>query len=71
MYMVTIFRWISVKEDASVAIVDLHHGNALSRKPMKAEATLMNPKDNVIALRARTDGTAGHLVQVKLHSDRL
>ena len=49
-------KYISVKDQAAdgslhVVVVDMHNGNAVTKKPMKAEATLMNTVDNVIALK--------------------
>ncbi|CAE8654080.1 unnamed protein product, partial [Polarella glacialis] len=62
-------KYISVKDTAAdgtaqVIVVDMHNGNAVNRRPMKAEATLMNPIDNIIALKGVTEGQAGHFVQV-------
>eukprot|EP00425_Heterocapsa_triquetra_P012914 CAMPEP_0195155382 /NCGR_PEP_ID=MMETSP0448-20130528/184129_1 /TAXON_ID=66468 /ORGANISM="Heterocapsa triquestra, Strain CCMP 448" /LENGTH=1710 /DNA_ID=CAMNT_0040194169 /DNA_START=8 /DNA_END=5137 /DNA_ORIENTATION=+ len=62
-------RYISVKDTAAdgsaqVAVIDMHNGNAINRRPMKAEATLMNPIDNIIALKGVTEGQPGHFVQV-------
>eukprot|EP00971_Amphidinium_carterae_P296154 5882696-Amphidinium_carterae.1 len=30
----------------------MHANNAITKKPMTADATLMNPKENIIALKA-------------------
>uniref|UniRef100_A0A7S4QZJ1 Clathrin heavy chain n=1 Tax=Alexandrium monilatum TaxID=311494 RepID=A0A7S4QZJ1_9DINO len=62
-------KWLSVKDTAAdgssqVVVIDMHNGNAVSRKPMKAEASLMNPKDNIMALKASAEGQPGHFVQV-------
>jgi len=62
-------RWISVKDNAAdgtgqVVVIDMHNGNAVNRRPMKAEASLMNPADNIIALKGATEGQPGHFVQV-------
>jgi len=62
-------RYISVKDSApdgsgQVVVVDMHGGNAVSRRPMKAEASLMNPADNIMALKGVTEGQTGHFVQV-------
>ncbi|BAM41108.1 clathrin heavy chain [Theileria orientalis strain Shintoku] len=52
-------RYVSIKdqdgENLTVAIIDMYNGNAITRKPMKAEAAIMNPSDPVIALRAKLD----------------
>merc|ERR1719408_847604 len=42
----------------------MSNNNAISKRPMKAEATLMNPAENIIALKGSTEGTPGHFVQV-------
>jgi clathrin heavy chain len=62
-------RFVCVKDtdaggNSQVVMVDMHNGNAVSTKPMKAEAALMNPRDNVIALKAANDGGAGVNIQV-------
>ncbi|CAE8645522.1 unnamed protein product, partial [Polarella glacialis] len=62
-------KYISVKDTApdgtaQVVVIDMHNGNAVNKRPMKAEATLMNPSENIIALKAVTEGTPGHFVQV-------
>ena len=49
-------KYISVKDQAAdgslhVVVVDMHNNNAVTKKPMKAEATLMNTADNIIALK--------------------
>ena len=49
-------KYISVKDQAAdgslhVVVVDMHNNNAVTKKPMKAEATLMSTVDNVIALK--------------------
>eukprot|EP00929_Paragymnodinium_shiwhaense_P056354 TRINITY_DN2820_c0_g1_i2.p1 TRINITY_DN2820_c0_g1~~TRINITY_DN2820_c0_g1_i2.p1 ORF type:complete len:1724 (-),score=606.43 TRINITY_DN2820_c0_g1_i2:339-5510(-) len=62
-------RFISVKDTAAdgsgqVVVIDMHNGNAVNKRPMKAEASLMAPNDNIMALKGSTDGTPGHFVQV-------
>lgn len=62
-------RYISVKDtDAAgasqVVVIDMHNGNTVNKRPMKAEATLMNPAENIIALKGSQEGQAGHFVQV-------
>eukprot|EP00933_Yihiella_yeosuensis_P029628 TRINITY_DN23254_c0_g4_i1.p1 TRINITY_DN23254_c0_g4~~TRINITY_DN23254_c0_g4_i1.p1 ORF type:complete len:1717 (+),score=465.38 TRINITY_DN23254_c0_g4_i1:179-5329(+) len=62
-------RYLSVKDNApdgstNVVVFDMHNGNAMNKRPMKAEATLMNPAENIIALKAATEGQAGQFVQV-------
>ncbi|CDR98027.1 clathrin heavy chain, putative [Babesia bigemina] len=59
-------RFVCVRESEgaspSVAIIDLHKGGDVSRRPIKAEATIMHPNEFIIALKASVDG--GHFVQV-------
>jgi len=62
-------KYISVKDtgadgSSQVVVFDMHNNNAINKRPMKAEATLMNPRDNIIALKGSTDGTPGQFVQV-------
>jgi clathrin heavy chain len=62
-------RWISVKDQAAdgtaqVVVVDMQNGNAVTKRPMKAEASLMSPNDNIMALKGSTQGQPGHFVQV-------
>jgi len=62
-------KYICVKDAAAdgssqVVVVDMHNNNTVNRRPMKAEASLMNPADNIIALKGATEGQPGHFVQV-------
>lgn len=62
-------KYISVKDAAAdgagqVVVIDMHHNNLMTRRPMKAEASLMNPSDNIMALKGLTEGQSGHFVQV-------
>jgi clathrin heavy chain len=63
-------RFICVKDtdaagNSQVVTVDMHQGNTVSTKPMKAEAALMNVQDNIIALKAAAEGGgAGSFLQV-------
>mmetsp|Transcript_59562 Transcript_59562/g.174212 ORF Transcript_59562/g.174212 Transcript_59562/m.174212 type:complete len:1727 (+) Transcript_59562:54-5234(+) len=62
-------KYISVKDAApdgtgQVVVVDMHNGNSVSRRPMKAEASLMSPVDNVMALKGVAEGQPGHFIQV-------
>jgi len=62
-------KYISVKDtaqdgSAQVAVVDMHNSNAINRRPMKAEASLMAPAENIMALKGVTEGQPGHFVQV-------
>merc|ERR1719162_2772693 len=62
-------RWLTIKDAAAdgssqVVVFDMHNGNAVNRRPMKAEASLMSPNDNIMALKGATPGTPGNFVQV-------
>jgi len=62
-------KYISVKDTAAdgssqVAVIDMHSGNTVNRRPMKAEASLMNPADNIMALKGSQEGQPGNFVQV-------
>jgi len=62
-------RYISIKDQAAdgsgqAVVIDMHNGNTVNKRPMKAEASLMNPADNIIALKGSTEGQPGHFVQV-------
>uniref|UniRef100_A0A3B0MZ50 Clathrin heavy chain n=1 Tax=Theileria annulata TaxID=5874 RepID=A0A3B0MZ50_THEAN len=61
-------RYISIKEqdgdNLTVAIIDLYNNNSIIRKPMKAEAAIMNPNKPIIALRAKLDNN--YSIQVYL-----
>jgi len=62
-------KYISVKDTAAdgtsqVVTVDMHANNAVTRRPMKADATLQNPAENILALRVAAEGQAGHMVQI-------
>eukprot|EP00398_MALV-I-01_sp_L67-1_P000178 gene178-941_t len=48
----------------TVVMIDLENNNNVTRKPMKAEGALMNPVENVIALKGKNEGTSGHFLQV-------
>ena len=51
-------KYICIREDgaqgASLAVVDLTNGNEVTRIPMSAESTIMNPESKVVALRKGT-----------------
>ncbi|KAK2196158.1 bifunctional Clathrin [Babesia duncani] len=59
-------RFICIKEaeasTPSVTIIDIYNENSVSKKPMKADASIMNPDKPIIALRAPTE--TGHFIQV-------
>jgi len=44
--------WIVCVEAAQVALVDLKNGAQVSKKPINAEAAIMNPQSNIVALRS-------------------
>jgi len=45
-------RWIVSVEPAQVTLVDLKNQAQVTRRPIKAEAAIMNPETNVLALRS-------------------
>ncbi|GIX64752.1 clathrin heavy chain, putative [Babesia caballi] len=59
-------RFVCIRESEgaspSVAIIDLHKGNDVARRPIKAESTIMNPNEPIIALKASLEN--GQFVQV-------
>jgi len=62
-------KYISVKElnanqESILTIVELDNGFKYSRKPNKAEAVLMHPQQNIIALKAKTGAGDSCLLQV-------
>ena len=48
-------KYICIREDgaqgASLTVVDLTNNNEVSRIPMGAESTIMNPESKIVALR--------------------
>lgn len=62
-------KYICIREEApdgtaQVVVVELQNNNNVVRRPMKAEAAIMNPQNNIIALKAKNDSGTGHFVQV-------
>eukprot|EP00930_Biecheleria_cincta_P019685 TRINITY_DN1496_c0_g1_i1.p1 TRINITY_DN1496_c0_g1~~TRINITY_DN1496_c0_g1_i1.p1 ORF type:complete len:1703 (+),score=387.00 TRINITY_DN1496_c0_g1_i1:58-5166(+) len=62
-------KYICVKDTGAdgapqVVVIDMHNGNNVTKRPMKAEATLMNPAENIMALKAVAEGQTGQFVQV-------
>ncbi|OMJ87695.1 hypothetical protein SteCoe_10539 [Stentor coeruleus] len=61
-------KYICIREEAEgsaqVVVVELQNNNNVIRRPMKAEAAIMNPQYNIIALKAKNDTSGGHFVQV-------
>lgn len=53
-------QYVCVKDVAAdgsnqVVVIDLHHDNAITRRPTKkAEAALMHTKDNIIVLKGKS-----------------
>ena len=41
-------------QDGQIVIVDMANGNQVKKRPIKAEAAIMNPKSEVLALRSGT-----------------
>eukprot|EP00918_Siedleckia_nematoides_P026580 GHVU01057396.1.p1 GENE.GHVU01057396.1~~GHVU01057396.1.p1 ORF type:complete len:618 (+),score=127.82 GHVU01057396.1:105-1856(+) len=61
-------KWICIKDTSgdgnSLVLIDMCDNFSVSRKPMRADGAVMNPVKHVIALKGRTDGESGHLVQI-------
>ena len=47
-------KWIICVEPTQVTMVDLQNGAQVSRRPIQAEAAVMNPTQNILALRSGT-----------------
>ena len=47
-------KWIVSVEPSQVTLVDLQNNAAVTRRPIQAEAAIMNPESNILALRSGT-----------------
>jgi len=47
-------RWIVSVEPSQLTLIDLQNGAQVTRRPMKAEAAVMNPDVSILALRSGT-----------------
>jgi clathrin heavy chain len=47
-------RWIVCVEQSQVTMIDLRNGAQVTRRPIQAEAAIMNPEQNILALRSGT-----------------
>mmetsp|Transcript_46155 Transcript_46155/g.70589 ORF Transcript_46155/g.70589 Transcript_46155/m.70589 type:complete len:1732 (-) Transcript_46155:57-5252(-) len=47
-------KWIVCVEPTQVTMVDLRNGAQVTRRPIQAEAAIMNPEQNILALRSGT-----------------
>jgi len=47
-------RWIVCVEPNQVSMIDLRNGAQVNRRPIKADAAIMNPEQNILALRSGT-----------------
>ncbi|CAB9523353.1 Clathrin heavy chain 1 [Seminavis robusta] len=47
-------KWIVCVEPSQVTMVDLQNGAQVTRRPIQAEAAIMNPSQNILALRSGT-----------------
>lgn len=45
-------------------IIEFDNNFAVSRKPNRADASLMHPSQNIIALRAKNDAGTGTIIQI-------
>merc|ERR1719343_1469521 len=47
-------RWIVCVEPSQVSLIDLSNNFQVTRRPIQAEAAIMNPAQNILALRSQT-----------------
>jgi len=47
-------RWIVCVEPSQVSLIDLSNNFQVTRRPIQAEAAIMNPESNILALRSGT-----------------
>jgi len=47
-------KWIICVEPSQVTMIDLRNGAQVTRRPIQAEAAIMNPEQNILALRSGT-----------------
>mmetsp|Transcript_6616 Transcript_6616/g.19405 ORF Transcript_6616/g.19405 Transcript_6616/m.19405 type:complete len:1731 (-) Transcript_6616:203-5395(-) len=47
-------KWIVCVEQSQLTMIDLKNGAQVTRRPMQAEAAIMNPDQNILALRSGT-----------------
>lgn len=47
-------KWIVCVEPSQVTMVDLRNGAQVTRRPMQADAAIMNPEQSILALRSGT-----------------
>jgi len=60
-------KYICVRETSpqnQLLIVDLSQPSAPQRRPISADSAIMNPKSQIIALKAKVEGTSGDNLQV-------
>ena len=60
-------KYICVRETSpqnQLLIVDLSQPSAPQRRPISADSAIMNPKNQIIALKAKVEGTSGDNLQV-------
>jgi hypothetical protein len=50
-----------------VVIIDISNKFAMERKTMKADSVMMHLDKNIIALRAKTEGSESSLIQVSYY----
>ena len=56
-------KFITVCDGSGLSIVDLSNRNSVKKMPMSAEAAIMNPVTNVLALRGTDVHIAGTSVE--------
>jgi len=65
-------RWIVSVEPTQVTMVDLQNGAQVTRKPMQVDAALMNPIQNIMAVRSTTQVQVYNLdAKAKLNSHNM
>jgi len=47
-------KWIVCVEPSQVTLIDLANNAQITRRPIQAEAAVMNPHSNILALRSGT-----------------
>ena len=62
-------KYICIRDEGQdgspqVVVIELQNNNNITRRAMKAEAAIMNPIHNIIALKAKNESSGGHFVQV-------
>ena len=54
-------KWIVCSETGNIAMIDLKNGAQVTRRPIQADAAIMNPEQNILALRTGGSTSPGTL----------